>query len=345
MKRLLFCFLTFLSHLSSEEQIIKTSWWWPWSDSPPPKGFDLSRTANLEQILSEKVVGQPSAIKLISNAMLAYLAQIHDTKRPIGCFLFIGSSGVGKTELAKALANTITFDADQFIHLNMSEMQSEEGLNRLIGMGWGYINNEKGGELSNAIRKSPYSVVLLDEFEKCGEKVRLLFLQIFDEGFFKTAKGEHIDCRNCIFIATTNIGSKQIEMLYSDYSCSEEILHLIKPHLTAALTPELYNRMEPVVFQKINTHGLLEIIRLKLKDVSNRIYENRRIQIHFDDSVINYIHTKCLDLNSGARSILNIIKTNILPFIAKSIIDDIYKENDRLSLSYDQNALTLSRLS
>jgi ATP-dependent Clp protease ATP-binding subunit ClpB len=335
-------FFIFLFFLINDVQAYAFPWW---SQEKPPASFNLSHVLDLQQSLSSKIIGQPYAIKALADMMSAYAAKIHDDARPIGCLLFIGTTGVGKTELAKTLAKEISSSLDQFIHFNMSEFNNDrEGLNRLIGMPWGYINNEKGGELSNAILKNPYSVVLLDEFEKADEKVRLLFLHIFDEGYFTSAKGENVNCKNCIFIATTNLNSQIIENGWKGGLNYDQVLNLIEPRLIAALTPELYARMEPILFQNISEPALKQIIQLKLEEVARRLKEKRNIELNFDVSVSNYIFTQCRGANNGARSVLGIINRDVLSAIAKTLIKNPYKECDRFRVVYAENGLRFSQL-
>lgn len=338
--------LSFCSDLKAVENFQALNWW-PWGqdqNQQKVKTFNLSRVDELEELLSKRVIGQPWAVKGVSDALLVYKAQIYRTNRPIGCFLFIGESGVGKTELAKALAIELGATSEQFLHLNMSEYNGHPGLYRLIGVPYGYINNEMGGELSNALLKTPYSVVLLDEFEKTTFEVRALFLHIFDEGFFESSHGERVDCKNCIFVATTNAGSDEIRKQWGQVQSAEEMLQLIKPQLYSVFSPELYNRMEPILFQSIDPAGLGEIIRLKLQNVTEGVYENTQIEIYFDDSVVDYIVNRCIYLNNGPRSILHIIKADLLSVIAKALIKNTYQKGDRLWVTYENSSFVLSRI-
>jgi ATP-dependent Clp protease ATP-binding subunit ClpB len=315
------------------------AFWWSWADEAK---FNLSHVLELEQTLSSRVIEQPYAVKAVANMMIAYQAGIHDSNRPIGSLLFIGTTGVGKTELAKALTNEIVSNLDQFTHLNMSEFSAQEaGIYRLIGAPWSYRDSEKGGELSNAILANPYSVVLLDEFEKANSDVRLLFLHIFDEGYFTTPKGEYVDCKNCIFIATTNVGSTIIKERWRRGLSYDEVMNCIEPELISKFTPELYGRMQPVLFQDITDLGLTQIIHIKLKEVTSRLKERRNIEVTFNSSVVEYVFSQCHE-HDGARSVIKLINRDVLVAIAKALIENPYKEGDRLFVLYDGSAIRVS---
>lgn len=318
-----------------------TASWWSWGEEAK---FNLSHVLELEQTLSSRVIEQPYAVKAVADMMIAYQAGIHDSNHPIGSLLFIGTTGVGKTELAKALTNEIVSNLDQFTHLNMSEFSTREsGIYRLIGAPWAYKDSEKGGELSNALLANPYSVVLLDEFEKANSDVRLLFLHIFDEGYFTTPKGEYVDCKNCIFIATTNVGSAITRERWRQGLNYDEVMRYIEPELISIFTPELYGRMQPVLFQDITDLALTQIIHINLKQVASRLKERRDIEVNFDSSVVEYVFSQCHGYD-GARSVLKVIKREVLVAIAKALVGNSYKERDRLLVLYDGRVIKVSRL-
>lgn len=319
--------------------------WWPWMvEDPLPRIFNLSHVLELEQILSNRVIEQPYAVKAVAEMMIAYKAGIHDSDQPIGACLFIGSTGVGKTELAKTLAEEVTSSLDQFIRLNMSEFSAKEsGVYRLIGAPWSYKENEKGGELSNAILANPYSVVLLDEFEKAHLDVRLLFLHIFDEGYFTTAKGVRVDCRNCIFIATTNVASALIEEAWRQGFHYDQIMSCIQPELISAFTPELYGRMQPILFQNITATALKQIVHIKLKEIASRLKEKQDIEVIFDDSLIEYVFGQCCK-DDGVRSVLRVVRRDVLAALARALVENIFQRGCSLFVTHDGTAVRVSLL-
>lgn len=324
---------------------------WPWSkeepkkESPPPLPFVLDNILDLEKKLSKQVFGQPVAVQTTVNSLITYRAGIHDPNRPIAVFLYIGPSGVGKTELAKCLAKEVLGNQNQFIRLNMSEYNSGEmGVIKLIGSPATYIGSDKGGQLSNPILKYPYSIVLLDEIEKAHMDVRRLFLHIFDEGYFKNGLGQYVDCRNCIFIITTNLGAKTL-LLASEKGVSyDQMQQLVEPELMTGLTPEVYNRCEPILFQRLNQPALNKIIDFKLEELSKRVFERKGITILFDESVFTHLKAHGYNVELGARPINRIIKNEVTIAIAKAILYDDYEKGDTMELRIENATIVIKKI-
>ncbi len=340
-----------LQHISLDEKTSR----WPWSEpkveptvepvDETKNSFKLIDVLKLETILGNRVFGQEMAVKQTASALISYQAGINNPEKPIATFLYVGPTGVGKTELAKALAKEILHKPDQFIRLNMSEFADwDTGISRLIGITHGYVDSEKGGQLSNAILENPYSIVLLDEIEKAHDKVRKLFLHIFDEGYFTSGRGVVVDCTHCIFISTTNIGYETLLEAH-DYGLSyEEICRAIEPELMTALSPELYNRVDPVMFQKLDKGMLVSIIGARLQELSKLVLDRKNVTLSFDKTVGKFIEDKCHTMDLGARPVNRIIKNDITLAVAKALIQDNYGKGDKMMISCDGTYIIVKKL-
>lgn len=306
---------------------------WPWSK--PQQKWEIKDVLGLEDILCHQILGQERAIRKTLNALICQQAGIQNADKPLGAFLYIGPTGVGKTLLAKKLAEIILKDANQFIRLDMAEYASEiGGIWRLIGSPPGYVDSGNGGQLSNAILKNPCSVILLDEIEKASSDVRNLFLRIFDEGYFTTSRGTLVDCRQCLFIATTNIGAATILNRQAEHDY-EEVQKLVEPELMSRLTPELYNRLEPIVFLGISPDILDDLVKLELSYLSKRVLESKQVHLEFDESTIDYLKRYGYNYQLGARALEKLIKHEVTSFIARILITNNYKKGDHMYVTYD----------
>ncbi len=333
------------SEILNAEGPVYSEWmvqgWWPWSPAKELEETPAPNILDLEANLSQKIIGQKQAVRMTTDALLCHYAGIQDPSKPIAAFLYIGPTGVGKTELAKELACQLFQDEARLLRFDMSEYKGHEGVNRLIGISHGYKESEKGGILSNAILKQPRSIVLLDEIEKSDETVRSLFLHIFDEGYFTSATGQYIDCRNCLFIATTNIGSKII--LAQHPFSYEEALYVVEEELIKALSPEFYNRIEPVVFHGLTPEMVEAIARLKLNALAKNIFKQKQVMISFDESVVQYVQAKGYHEQLGARPLQRVIKYDLAALIAKAFLNEPYEPGDRMRISYTGSECIVSR--
>ncbi len=250
-------------------------------------------------------------------------AGLTDPKRPIGVFLLVGTSGVGKTETALALADTLYGGERNLISINMSEYQEAHTVSSLKGSPPGYVGYGEGGVLTEAVRRKPYSVVLLDEVEKAHPDVMELFFQVFDKGVLEDGEGREIDFKNCIIILTSNVGTDTIMKLCSDPDTTpspDGLVEAVKPELNKAFKPALLGRMVTVPFYPINDEIMRLIIKLQLGKIRQRISDNHGAQFSYDDSVIDTVAKRCTDVDSGARNVYNILTGTLLPEMSGQVL-------------------------
>ena len=291
---------------------------------------DKERVLNLKEILSKRVIGQDNAITLVSDAILRQRAGINDSHRPIGSFLFLGPTGVGKTEVAKALAEALFDSESHIIRIDMSEYMEKYSVSRLIGAAPGYIGYEEGGQLTEPVRHNPYSIVLFDEIEKASPDVLNLLLQIMDDGRLTDAQGRLCDFKNTVIIMTSNIGSEEI--LSGNSQNIEKILH-------SSFKPEFLNRIDEIVyFNYLDKDVQLKIVDKMLNDLKGRL-ENEYYVVDFTDSLKEYILDQAYNTEFGARPIKRFVSRNIETLIAKAIINGEIKYGDDIVISVKDNEL------
>ena len=287
---------------------------------------EKERVLNLEEILSKRVIGQDKAIKLISDAIIRQRAGINDPHRPIGSFLFLGPTGVGKTEIAKALAEAL-FDSDQkIIRIDMSEYMEKYSVSRLIGAAPGYVGYEEGGQLTEPVRHNPYSIVLFDEIEKAAPDVLNLLLQIMDDGRLTDAQGRLCDFKNTVIIMTSNIGSSEI--LSGHQENVDQILH-------STFKPEFLNRIDEIVyFNSLNKEVQYKVVDKMLNDLKSRLL-NEYYVVDFKDSVKDYVLENAYSPEFGARPLKRYIQHNIETELAKRIISGELKTGKKYIVDYN----------
>lgn len=287
----------------------------------------------LEDELHKRVVGQDEAIEAVSDAIRRSRAGLQDAKRPIGSFIFLGTTGVGKTELAKALAECLFDDESMMTRIDMSEYQEKHTVSRLIGAPPGYVGYDEGGQLTEAVRRKPYSVVLLDEIEKAHPDVYNVLLQVLDDGRLTDNKGRVVNFKNTIIIMTSNLGShviqenfenideKDVEQVVND--TKEELMQLLR----TTMRPEFINRIDEVVmFHPLSKADLKGIIHIQLEDLKKRVAE-QGIQLEFTDYAVDYFATNGYDPQFGARPLKRLVQKEIINLLSKKIIaGDIDKE-------------------
>ena len=293
---------------------------------------DKERVLNLKEILSKRVIGQDNAITLVSDAILRQRAGINDSHRPIGSFLFLGPTGVGKTEVAKALAEALFDSESHIIRIDMSEYMEKYSVSRLIGAAPGYVGYEEGGQLTEPVRHNPYSIVLFDEIEKASPDVLNLLLQIMDDGRLTDAQGRLCDFKNTVIIMTSNIGSEEI--LSGNSQNIEKILH-------SSFKPEFLNRIDEIVyFNYLDKDVQLKIVDKMLNDLKGRL-ENEYYVVDFTDSLKEYILDQAYNKEFGARPIKRYIQHNVETVLARKIIDGTLKPKNKYTVDYINNEIVV----
>lgn len=299
---------------------------------------EREKLLNLESILHERVVGQDSAVTAISEAVIRARAGIKDPSRPIGSFIFLGPTGVGKTELAKTLAEVLFDDERSMIRIDMSEYMEKHTVSRLIGAPPGYVGYDEGGQLTEAIRRRPYSVVLLDEIEKAHSDVFNVLLQILDDGRLTDGKGRTVDFKNTVVIMTSNIGSHEI--LNNDFAVAKErVVEMLKQHFR----PEFLNRIDDIiVFNALATGQVAEIASLLLKNLDKRLKKQLNISLSWDDALLTRLATEGYDPNFGARPLKRLITRLVETELSKKIIKGEVPEGSHVELSADGQSIKIS---
>ncbi|MBU6148628.1 MAG: AAA family ATPase [Verrucomicrobia bacterium] len=283
---------------------------------------DKEALLKLEDRLHSRVIGQHDAIVLIAEAIRRSRSGLSDPKRPIGSFLFMGPTGVGKTELAKALTEILFNQEDALIRLDMSEYMEKHSVSKLIGSPPGYVGYEEGGQLTEAIRRYPYSVILLDEIEKAHHDVFNILLQVLDDGRITDSKGRVVNCRNAVFILTSNIGSDKIldEIEKNKELDSKEMNRILEPILRSYFRPEFLNRLDAVIpFHPLRFIDMEKIVLLQLKDVEKRL-EEKKIKLEISKKAVEHLATIGFDPIFGARPLKRLIQQEIVNLLANELI-------------------------
>ena len=298
----------------------------------------------MEEILHKRVVGQDAAVKAVSRAIRRGRVGLKDPKRPIGSFLFLGPTGVGKTELSKALAEVLFGDENAMIRVDMSEYMEKHTVSKLIGSPPGYVGFEEGGQLTEKVRRKPYSVILFDEIEKAHPDVFNIMLQILDDGILTDSQGRKVDFKNTVIIMTSNIGAKLItngkkslgftESADDFEKDQEKIKESVMGELKNAFRPEFLNRIDDIiVFEQLSKDDIKEIARRLLSSVEKRL-EKMNIKVTVDDSVIDAVSDKGFDPVYGARPLKRAIQSTVEDKIAEAMLEGVCKEGDSVTVSY-----------
>ena len=321
-----------------------------WTGIPVEKLVEGEREKllHLDDVLHKRVIGQDEAVTKVSEAILRSRAGIANPNRPIGSFLFLGPTGVGKTELAKALAQALFDDERNMVRIDMTEYMEKFSVSRLIGAPPGYVGYEEGGQLTEAVRRKPYSVVLFDEVEKAHPDVFNILLQVLDDGRITDSQGRTVDFKNTVIILTSNLGSdiilNDLEQRRANGSneLSEEAKHQIDQLLKSKFRPEFLNRLDEIVYYKSLTKDeMRKIVDLQLADLRSRMDEGKHLNLDVTTAAKDYIIDSAYDSVYGARPIKRFIQSRVETLIAKAIIQGRYAEGSTLTVDYDGNALVL----
>ena len=296
-----------------------------WTGIPVTKLMEGEREKllHMDEVLHKRVIGQDEAVEKVSEAILRSRAGIQDPNRPLGSFLFLGPTGVGKTELAKALAEALFDDENNIVRIDMSEYMEKFSVSRLIGAPPGYVGYEEGGQLTEAVRRKPYSVVLLDEVEKAHPDVFNILLQVLDDGRITDSQGRTVDFKNTIIILTSNLGSPIIlDGMDANGNISEDARKEVDALLKQQFRPEFLNRLDEIVFYKpLNQKEIFSIVDLLLKKLRKRL-EDKQLELHVTQAAKEYIVAQGYDVNYGARPLKRLIQSKIETLVAKKIIAD-----------------------
>ena len=284
---------------------------------------EINTVLTLKERLEQRVVGQSHALEAISQRIATARANLTDPRRPVGVFLLVGPSGVGKTETALALAETLYGGERNLVQINMSEYQESYTISSLKGSPPGYVGYGEGGVLTEAVRRKPYSVVLLDEMEKAHADVMELFYQVFDKGVLEDSEGREVDFRNTVIILTSNVGSDTIIELCSEPDSLPEpevISEVVRPELLKVFKPALVGRMAVVPYYPIGDEVMRRIIRLQLERVGRRLSQNHGATFSYDEAVVTEIANRCEEVESGARNIDHILTRTLLPEMSNEFL-------------------------
>ena len=286
---------------------------------------EIDTVRELKSLLEQRVIGQPHALEAIAQRVRTSRAQLEEPNKPKGVFLFVGPSGVGKTETALALADILYGGERNLITINMSEYQEAHSVSGLKGSPPGYVGYGEGGVLTEAVRRKPYSVVLLDEVEKAHPDVLELFFQVFDKGFMDDAEGREIDFRNTIIILTSNVGSSAIMQACLNKAADERpdpqaLVEAIRPQLYKAFKPAFLGRMKTIAYYPLPDEVLGSIIRLKLERIAARVRDHHRAEFLYDDSLVEAVLARCTEVDAGARNVDHILNGTLLPELADTVL-------------------------
>ncbi len=316
-----------------------------WTGIPVSKLQESEREKilNLDKILHERVIGQDDAVTKVTEAIIRSRAGIQDPNRPIGSFMFLGPTGVGKTELAKALAEALFDDEHNIIRIDMSEYMEKYSVSRLIGAPPGYVGYEEGGQLTEAVRRKPYSVVLFDEIEKAHPDVFNVLLQVLDDGRITDSQGRTVDFKNTIIILTSNLGSEYIlDGIDKDGKISEETEEKVNSLLKQSFRPEFLNRLSEIVLYKpLKKSEIEKILDLLVKDLSNRL-ENMQIKIELTEEAKKYLIDNGYDPMYGARPLKRFVQKKLETLIARKILEQAIVPKSKIKIDFDQKQLTIS---
>ena len=317
-----------------------------WTGIPVAKLTESERnkTLHLDDELHKRVIGQDDGVTKVADAIIRSKAGIKDPTKPIGSFLFMGPTGVGKTELAKSLAECLFDNEANMVRIDMSEYMEKYSVSRLIGAPPGYVGYEEGGQLTEAVRRRPYSVVLFDEIEKAHPDVFNVLLQVLDDGRITDSQGRTVDFKNTILIMTSNLGAEfLLDGIDENGNISSEAEELVMSQLKNHFRPEFLNRLDEIVmFKPLSKSDIRGIIDLLVKDINRRI-EDKEISLTVTDKALDYIVEKAYDPVYGARPLKRYLQKNVETLLAKKMLADEVAVGDVLSLDVENDALVIRK--
>ena len=323
-----------------------------WTGIPVKRMLESEREKllRMEDALHKRVVGQNDAIGAVADAVRRSRAGLQNEKRPIGSFLFMGTTGVGKTELAKALAEFLFNDENMMTRIDMSEYQERHSVSRLVGAPPGYVGYDEGGQLTEAVRRKPYSVVLLDEIEKAHPDVFNILLQVLDDGRLTDNKGRTVDFKNTILIMTSNVGADIIQTFMEHLplegedrqkmldDCRNEVLEVLK----RTVRPEFLNRIDEVImFEPLSQTDIRDILRLQMADLQEKLAENG-VMVSFSDTFEEYMSTKGYEPAYGARPIKRLMQKELINLLAKSILDGKVRRDSNILIDINDGQISIT---
>ncbi|MBQ5441044.1 MAG: AAA family ATPase, partial [Firmicutes bacterium] len=313
-----------------------------WTGIPVSKLSESERekTLHLEEALHKRVIGQDEGVEKVADAILRSKAGIKDPRRPIGSFLFLGPTGVGKTELAKALSENLFDDESNMVRIDMSEYMEKHSVARLIGAPPGYVGYDEGGQLTEAVRRKPYSVVLFDEVEKAHPDVFNVLLQVLDDGRITDSQGRTVDFKNTILIMTSNIGSQYLlGGIDEDGKISKEAEDMVMADLRAHFRPEFLNRLdETILFKPLTKEDIGEIVKLMIKDLNKRL-SDKELSIELTDSAMRFVADNGYDPVYGARPLKRYIQKYVETAAAKIIVTGNISPGDKIVVDVKDDRL------
>ena len=295
---------------------------------------------HLDAEIHKRLIGQEEAVEKVCEAILRSKAGIKDPTKPIGSFLFLGPTGVGKTELAKSLAQNLFDDENAMVRIDMSEYMEKYSVSRLIGAAPGYVGYEEGGQLTEAVRRKPYAVVLFDEIEKAHPDVFNILLQVLDDGRITDSQGRTVDFKNTIIILTSNIGAQSLlDGIGEDGVISEELRKEVMDSLHGHFRPEFLNRLDEIIlFKPLIQKDMERIAELILKDINKRL-QDKRLHIEIAKEALDFILENAYEPGFGARPLKRYMQKHVETLAAKCILEDKVKEGDKIEIVLENGEL------
>jgi ATP-dependent Clp protease ATP-binding subunit ClpB len=303
---------------------------------------EVQKLVHMEENLRHRVVGQEEAVRAVSNAVRRARAGLKDPNRPMGSFIFMGPTGVGKTELARALADYLFDDEHAMIRIDMSEYMERHAVARLIGAPPGYVGYEEGGQLTEAIRRRPYAVVLFDEIEKAHPEVFNVFLQILDDGRLTDSKGRVVDFKNTVIIMTSNVGSQYIHEASKGNLAEEDMRRAVEQELQQKFRPEFLNRIDDlIVFHSLTLAQIKQIIEIQLRHLE-KVIRDRGLTLEISDSAKEHLAHEGYDPAFGARPLKRVLQREIIDPLAIRLLEGKFKAGDTVFVRFMDGELDLA---